>query len=76
MLIKLHLQNTLLRAFEKLKLEGLSEKTISNYKNALAKFLEFLEEKYNIQGLKQEIMQEINKYYKWKQPSLSNFKSY
>jgi len=54
----------LLNAFERIKLEGLSEKTISNYKNALAKFLEFLEEKYNIQGLKQEIMREINKYYK------------
>jgi len=59
----------LLQAFERLKLEGLSEKSISNYKNALAKLLEFLEEKYDIQGLKQSIMQEIGKYYKWKQSS-------
>jgi len=59
----------ILNAFERLKSEGLSEKTLSNYKNALAKLLEFLEEKYGIQGLKQSIMQEINKHYKWKQSS-------
>ena len=59
-------KDILLEAFNKLKSEGLSDKSISNYKNALVKFLEFLEEKYNLNNLKQEIMSEINKYYKWK----------